>query len=287
MNISSSLKLLSMFLIGAGSAAALMLSGALTPRPSDKLSSQTSSIPHGDISKSSGALPSSRSNPDRPGQESPLALKGNTETAPAANFITSPNIAATSFTASPGTSRSAFATSAAAVDAPAAPSRSIASSSSSNNQASPSFASGASSPASGAGSGGAAAAAPFYGANGASQPYSGGYGYTAPIQGGSSSAAPAGSTIEVGPAVNIPASLAQPTPAAKLTPEEQSLAQDLGKQFLDEVGGTAPTDPAGENAWNKAQQKNDDLYKLYFGYQAYNAQSGSAYRDSIPPAQGK
>lgn len=284
MNIPSHLKLLSVFLVGAATATAIFLPIALTHEPSRDLSAPTTPARPNGLPKSSSINSSASVDSDRVAsskQEESTPHQGSDRgpvPADGANIGTS-NPAA-SHLAPVAPSRSAFATSSAAIDAPTALNRSVSTSSSAGSTSGNSYSAPEASSMSSEPGSNASASAPYGASYGSSQAPAGSYGYSAPVQGGSG-AAPTSSTIEIGPAATIPASLAQPNPAAKLTPEEQSLAQDLGKQFLDTVGNASPSDPAAADTWDKAQRQNDALYKLYFGYQAYNTQSASAYRDSI------
>ena len=93
--------------------------------------------------------------------------------------------------------------------------------------------------------------------------------------------------LTIGPTDVVPAALAPPNPAANLTPQQQALADQMGQQFLQGVtaGTPAATGSSGnavnQQTWSQNQKLSDSMYKLYFGYQAYNVQSANAYRQSL------
>ena len=112
---------------------------------------------------------------------------------------------------------------------------------------------------------------------------------------GSFSSGNASNALTIGPTDVVPAALAPPNPAAKLTPPQQALADQMGQQFLQAAtipaGSAATGSPAAATAqtgntanqqtWSQNQKLSDAMYKLYFGYQAYNVQSANAYRSSL------
>jgi len=124
---------------------------------------------------------------------------------------------------------------------------------------------------------------------------------SAPMPGSFSSGTAGSDALTIGPTDVVPAALAPPNPAAKLTPQQQALADQMGQKFLQAAttpaGSAAPGSPAAATAqtgnaaasgnavnqqtWSQNQKLSDAMYKLYFGYQAYNVQSANAYRASL------
>lgn len=102
---------------------------------------------------------------------------------------------------------------------------------------------------------------------------------------GSNPPPPAGSTIEAPQGVQIPAALASPNPDLHFTPEQQAMADKLANQFVNAIGNGNPYDPAYTTRWRQAQSESDQLYKLYFGGQAYVAQNIRAAREAASPAK--
>ncbi len=280
---SSHIKLLAAFLVGTGTATAIMfmLTSSHTPARDQPGQNSLTQAPASIVSPSNPSA-SRTTSPASGSTSSDRSTKyasepvGDAPSAPS-SFSQAPKLPALS------PNRSAFATSSSPMANSSQPSTGASQTQSTDPGSSPAYA-----PAGGAGqaSTGPAAGPASYGANGSSYANSptGGAGYTAPVQGTTSGTPSTGQTIEIGPEATIPASLAPANPAAKLTPEEQQLADDLGNQFLDTVGTAPPSDPATTDTWDKAQRQNDALYKLYFGYQAYNAQSAAAYRESLQAA---
>ncbi len=82
--------------------------------------------------------------------------------------------------------------------------------------------------------------------------------------------------IEVGPEVTVPAALAPQTDQTAESPEKQAVVDAMAEDFLNAVGNTTPSDEAAVQKWKANQLASDDLYKLYFGYQAYNQKSAAA-----------
>ena len=101
--------------------------------------------------------------------------------------------------------------------------------------------------------------------------------------------------LSIGPTDVVPAALALPNPAANLTSQQQALADQMGQQFLQGVTAGSPAagssaqasntassgNTVNEQTWSQNQKLSDAMYKLYFGYQAYNVQSAAAYRQSL------
>ena len=122
------------------------------------------------------------------------------------------------------------------------------------------------------------------------------YSSSTPMTGSFSSGATAGTeTLTIGPTDVVPAALALPNPAANLTSQQQALADQMGQQFLQGVTAGAPAagssaqasntassgNTVNQQTWSQNQKLSDVMYKLYFGYQAYNVQSAAAYRQSL------
>ncbi len=82
--------------------------------------------------------------------------------------------------------------------------------------------------------------------------------------------------------VSTPASLLDPSPDLKFTPQQLAQLESLRQEFVNDVGGTNqdPNDPAYLQRWREAQPANDGRFKMLFGWQAFVQQQLSAMRQT-------
>jgi hypothetical protein len=81
------------------------------------------------------------------------------------------------------------------------------------------------------------------------------------------------------PPLQLPAAMTIENPAIEITTDLQvSEWERLQDEFLAEVGGTLPNDPASRKIWIQAQRKNDEKFRLKFGTEAFLRQQMDAYR---------
>lgn len=77
----------------------------------------------------------------------------------------------------------------------------------------------------------------------------------------------------------LPASMADHDPAKVPIATDQQVVEWEGLQddFVAEVGGTEPSDTAGNERWQSARLANDEVFRAKFGWQAFVQQSLQAY----------
>lgn len=89
--------------------------------------------------------------------------------------------------------------------------------------------------------------------------------------------------LPIGPAQTIPAALANPDPS--YSPEKQATAEALADDFYNSVSDLSPDDPAFTARWNAEQRRSDDLYRLYYGKDAFIQHHISAYLEAQANSQ--
>jgi hypothetical protein len=81
------------------------------------------------------------------------------------------------------------------------------------------------------------------------------------------------------PPLQLPAAMTIENPAIEITTDLQvSEWERLQDEFIAEVGGTLPNDPASRKTWIQAQRRNDEKFRLKFGTEAFLRQQMDAYR---------
>jgi len=88
------------------------------------------------------------------------------------------------------------------------------------------------------------------------------------------------------PRLWLPAAMLEPDKSIAITTELQVAEWErLQEDFVQAVNGRAPGSESEREAWIRAQQKNDELFRLKFGWDAFNAQQLKAYREGLAPSQ--
>jgi hypothetical protein len=81
------------------------------------------------------------------------------------------------------------------------------------------------------------------------------------------------------PSLQLPAAMTIENPAIEITTDLQVAEWErLQDEFIAEVGGTLPNDPASREIWIQAQRKSDERFRLKFGTEAFLRQQMDAYR---------
>ena len=81
------------------------------------------------------------------------------------------------------------------------------------------------------------------------------------------------------PPLQLPAAMTIENPAIEITTDLQvGEWERLQDEFIAEVGGTLPNDPASRKIWIQAQRKSDERFRLKFGTDAFLRQQMDAYR---------
>lgn len=81
------------------------------------------------------------------------------------------------------------------------------------------------------------------------------------------------------PPLQLPAAMTIENPAIEITTDLQVAEWErLQDEFIAEVGGTLPNDPASRKTWIQAQRRNDEKFRLKFGTEAFLRQQMDAYR---------
>jgi hypothetical protein len=84
------------------------------------------------------------------------------------------------------------------------------------------------------------------------------------------------------PPLQLPAAMTIENPSIEITTDLQvSEWERLQDEFIADVGGVLPNDPASRKVWIKAQRKNDDKFRAKFGTEAFQRQQMDAYRAGI------
>jgi hypothetical protein len=107
-------------------------------------------------------------------------------------------------------------------------------------------------------------------------------------EGGTISLDSGGSPPDVAPQPRLwlPAAMLEPDKSIAITTELQVAEWErLQEDFVQAVNGRAPGSESEREAWIRAQQKNDELFRLKFGWDAFNAQQLKAYREGLAPSQ--
>lgn len=60
--------------------------------------------------------------------------------------------------------------------------------------------------------------------------------------------------------------------------------EQLQEEFVQAVDGRAPSNATEKEAWIRAQQENDDLFRAKFGWDAFRQQQLKAYVEGLAPA---
>ena len=87
------------------------------------------------------------------------------------------------------------------------------------------------------------------------------------------------------PRLWLPAAMLEPDESIGITTELQVAEwEQLQEEFVQAVGGQAPGDESEKEAWVRAQQENDDLFRAKFGWDAFRSQQLKAYMEGLAPA---
>lgn len=87
------------------------------------------------------------------------------------------------------------------------------------------------------------------------------------------------------PRLWLPAAMLEPDESIAITTELQVAEwEQLQEEFVQAVGGRAPSNAVEKEAWVRAQNKNDELFRAKFGWDAFQQQQLKAYREGLAPA---
>jgi len=87
------------------------------------------------------------------------------------------------------------------------------------------------------------------------------------------------------PRLWLPAAMLEPDESIPITSELQVVEwEQLQEEFVQAVDGRAPANDTEKEAWIRAQQENDDLFRAKFGWDAFRQQQLKAYMEGLAPA---
>lgn len=100
-----------------------------------------------------------------------------------------------------------------------------------------------------------------------------------------STGSPNGPAFVDQPRLWLPAAMLEPDESIAITSELQvSEWEQLQEEFVQAVDGRAPSNETEREAWIRAQQENDDLFRAKFGWDAFRQQQLKAYMEGLAPA---
>lgn len=85
--------------------------------------------------------------------------------------------------------------------------------------------------------------------------------------------------------VQTPLAMLEPDESIRITSELQVAEwEQLQEDFVRAVDGRAPSNETEREAWIRAQQENDELFRVKFGWDAFQQQQLKAHREGLAPA---